>query len=410
MNHSHRTFLPLALLIGAVLGAAACSSSSKDATIDEETPTATGGTTDTGGAAVGGAGSNGGGVAGVGATVNSGGTDSGGSTGVGGGAVGPSGMPAPATNAPQPTGAPGTLEVLNWAGFKAAASYSFDDTQPSQVDALPALNATGVRMTFYANPPQNWYAGYNAAWKGAVAAGHELGNHTMNHCRADLTGCPDKGAAPTTADAEVDKTNEYIVTNFGQSAVWTMAYPFGDMGWAPLAKTRFILARGVSGGMIGAADATDPYNLPTVSAVGGEDAAAFTANVDAARTDAKWVIFLFHSLLPTTNNWFAGVELTSVTGSIEAAKAKGDVWLDSVVNVGTYWLGQKLVTAATAAAPLDGSPKTWTWTLPTNFPKGRYVRVKVGGGTLSQGGAPLSWDPHGYYEVALDPQTLSWNP
>ena len=44
----------------------------------------------------------------------------------------------------------------------------------------------------------------------------------------------------------------------------------------------------------------------------------------------------------------------------------------------------------------------WTWTLPENFPPGKYLRVKVDGGTLTQGAAALPWVTHGYYEVALD--------
>jgi hypothetical protein len=29
---------------------------------------------------------------------------------------------------------------------------------------------------------------------------------------------------------------------------------------------------------------------------------------------------------------------------------------------------------------------------------------------LKQGGAALSWDPHGYYEVALDPGSVTLSP
>ena len=52
----------------------------------------------------------------------------------------------------------------------------------------------------------------------------------------------------------------------------------------------------------------------------------------------------------------------------------------------------------------------WTWTLPAHFPPGRYLRVKVDGGTLTQASAPLPWDEHGYYEVALDAGTLTLSP
>jgi len=40
------------------------------------------------------------------------------------------------------------LKVLDWAGFEAAASYSFDDGQPSHTQHWAALKATGIPMTW----------------------------------------------------------------------------------------------------------------------------------------------------------------------------------------------------------------------------------------------------------------------
>ena len=36
--------------------------------------------------------------------------------------------------------------------------------------------------------------------------------------------------------------------------------------------------------------------------------------------------------------------------------------------------------------------------------------MTVSGGTLTQGGAALAWDPHGYYEIALDAKSLTVGP
>jgi len=74
---------------------------------------------------------------------------------------------------------------------------------------------------------------------------------------------------------------------------------------------------------------------------------------------------------------------------------------DTVANVGAYWVGQKLVEGG-------ASGNSWAWKLPAHFPAGRFVRVKVDGGTFSQGGRALSWDGHGYYEVSLDTGALDW--
>jgi hypothetical protein len=90
-----------------------------------------------------------------------------------------------------------------------------------------------------------------------------------------------------------------------------------------------------------------------------------------------------------------------------ASKSK-DVWIDTMERVGSYWLGQKSFKAATKTS--QGGGTTYTWTLPDKFPTGQYLRVTVPGGTLTQGGAPLTWDPHGYYEIELDKKTLTVAP
>jgi hypothetical protein len=307
---------------------------------------------------------------------------------------------------PAPSGTGANLRVLPWAGFGSAVSYTLDDTQPSQIDHWPELKAEGIRMTFYANPPQNWYTGYDATWQDAIAQGDEIGNHTMSHCHADLTGCNNNKPPVGSMDQEIDQCSTYITTRLGQSGVWTTAYPYGDTGYKKFAQGRFILGRGVGTGMIAPGGSTDPFNLPIVAAAGGEAASVFDGRIDAARTQGQWLIFLFHSILPTSQNWYAGVDIASITGSIEYAKGLGDVWLDSVVNVGAYWLGQR---AFEATAPVTASgTTTWTWSLPACFPPGHVLRVTVDGGTLSQGGQPLTWDGHGYYEVALDAGSLTW--
>jgi peptidoglycan/xylan/chitin deacetylase (PgdA/CDA1 family) len=314
-------------------------------------------------------------------------------------------VPPGAGTTAKPAGGAADLKVLPWAGFKTAVTYTFDDAQPSQIDHWSDIKATGVPVTYYITTVNNWYAGYDTTWQEASDKGHELGNHTVNHCNFNLTGC----AKPlATAAAEIDQATDYIKTKLGMPGVWTMAYPFGDTGYKALAQARFFLARGTGGGMVAPGDNTDPFNLPCAAAAGGEAAGAFNTSIDAAHTQGKWLIFLFHSLLPDAQNWYAGVDATSVTGSITHAKALPDIWIGTVVEVGAYWLGQKTFQAAPATPA--GANMTWTWTLPSHFPPGKFLRITVGGGTLQQGNRVLPWDGHGYYEVALDSGSLTWSP
>jgi peptidoglycan/xylan/chitin deacetylase (PgdA/CDA1 family) len=332
----------------------------------------------------------------------------GGTGGGGGGAPGPSGLPVPPgpANVARPSGAPGNLRVLAWAGFKSATSYTFDDAQPSQIEHYTALQATGVRMTFYITSGSGGGASFDSTFTQAVSDGHEMGNHTVHHCHADLSGCSNGSA--TSLDAEIDDCNSYITGHFGQSAVWTAASPFGDTGYDTPAMTRFFINRGVAGGTVAANDNSDPFNLPCHAAVEGETAASFNTAIDGAETAGRWVIFLIHTISPTTANWYAPIDISVITDSIAHAKTLGDVWIDSMVNVGAYWRAQKVLSSVAATA--SGADQTWTWTLPAHFPPGKYLRITVDGGTPSQNGAPLSWDSHGYYEIALDAGSLTLSP
>ena len=349
----------------------------------------------------------------AGGSVENGGSSalSGAGTSAAGASSAISGLPLPATpgGLPQPAGTAGNMKILPWAGFKAAVSYTFDDAQPSQIAHWDELKAEGIRGTFYLNTlARATEADFDSTWQDAEAQGWELGNHTVHHCNAD--GTCSNGATFTTIDEEFDDVTTYIETTGHQAAVWTAAYPFGDTGYEPAAQERFFLARGVSGGMVAAGDNTDPFNLPCIAAVaaGGEPAATFSADVDVADSSGKWLIFLFHSIMPTDQAWYAPTDIGSITGSMDHAKSLADVWLDSLVNVGAYWLGQKLVAAATPTSSAGAT--TWSWTLPAHFPTGRYLRVTVDGGTLTQAGGALAWDAHGYYEVSLDAGSFTLAP
>jgi peptidoglycan-N-acetylglucosamine deacetylase len=73
------------------------------------------------------------------------------------------------------------VKPINWPnGAKVAVSLSFDDARLSQPDAgIPMLDSFGVKATFYLNPaPMRERL---EGWRKAVAAGHEIGNHSTTH-------------------------------------------------------------------------------------------------------------------------------------------------------------------------------------------------------------------------------------
>jgi peptidoglycan/xylan/chitin deacetylase (PgdA/CDA1 family) len=240
-----------------------------------------------------------------------------------------SSLPVPeGDDVPRPSGDPGTLQVLDWAGFESAVSYTFDDSHPSHLAHYDTLQATGVDVTFYLSSALD-ADGFRAGWQQVAADGHEIGNHTVSHPHADLTGSVFGDPLESRA-AEVEQCSEYITEILGQRDVWTMAGPFGDEGWSDAARDAdLFLNRGVGGGAIAPNDDTDPYDLPSYMAGDSETADAFDAEVDSARSDGEWLVLLFHSIAPTDADHSAAVDGGEITASIEHAKSFGDVWIDT---------------------------------------------------------------------------------
>lgn len=360
----------------------------------------TGGAFGSGGLATGGAGTGGIGVGTGGAATTGGSVGSGGSTA----SVPPSDLPAPSGSVAKPTGAVGGLSILDWAGFKGALSYTFDDSLSSQIQHYDELKATGVRMTFYVVSNNN---ASSQTWKTAVKDGHELANHTAHHCKDNGTQCA-WGAYAGSLASEISQCSSYITGTLGAPGVWTMAAPYGDGGYSTAAQATLFLNRGVNGGQIGAgaSDTTNPFSLPCQTAQPSQSAATFNAATNSARSGGKWQIFLIHSL--GGDGGYNPISTSELLSSINYAKGLGDMWIDSVVNVGAYWRAQKVLASVTPQ--ISGSSTTWSWTLPANFPPGKYLRVKFTGGSVTQNGKSVPWSSRGYYEIALDEGKMTLSP
>src|SRR6185503_16616129 len=152
------------------------------------------------------------------------------------------------------------------------------DSQPSQIAHYAELAAVGIPMTFYVSTGNSSESGYDATFSQAVTDGSEVGNHTVHHCQANLTGCS-FGAADATLAQELDDCTSYITQHYpAQGGVWTAAYPLAATGYDSLDTTRFLVNRGVAGGTVGAGlgDSTDPFNLPIYLAQPNDTAAKFS--------------------------------------------------------------------------------------------------------------------------------------
>lgn len=323
---------------------------------------------------------------------------------------GPSGLPvAPTTGVAQPAGNVGGLSVINWAGFKGAITYTFDDNLTSQVTHYAELHAVGVPMTFYLVANH----GANPVWAKAFKDGHELGNHTMHHCynSTGASNCTWSAGLFSGADAEIDDLTANLISTFKLPGVYTMAAPFGDKNWEIPASKRFIVNRGVVDDQAGFLPNTEksPMAIPCHITNAGETAAQLNTIVDDVRVKGSWRTVLAHNVDPAIIDYgYNPVQLADIVGTMTYAKSVGDVWADTMVAIGSYWVAQKALTDVQPKTV--GKDKVYSWTLPDFFPPGRYVRIKVTGGKVTQCGTELAWDDHGYYEINLDAGSVTISP
>lgn len=75
---------------------------------------------------------------------------------------------------------PATGLAMDWPnGARAAVVLTYDDAASSQLDhAIPALDAAGLKGSFFLSNVREQDV---ERWRAAAAAGHELGNHTLDH-------------------------------------------------------------------------------------------------------------------------------------------------------------------------------------------------------------------------------------
>ncbi len=350
---------------------------------------ATGGTAGmTGGAGAGAAG----GASGMGG-AGAGGASGSGGAGAGGGSGG-SGPPASfkcenlalaptMTGVAKPAGAAGGLKVLDWAGFKGAASFTFDDNTPSQMANYNALKATGGRFTWFV--VGQWLSGQTAtinSYKATIADGQEMANHTYSHQSAG-------------SQSDLQQAETFITQNFGVTA-HSMAAPNCAAAWQSVAPMVLFQNRGPCAGnapTVSPRDNTSPFALPAYLPATGESASSMSNSIQMG----KWRIFVIHGF-DSQGGTYQPVPINNVTGSMSKAVMDG-YWVENMTNVGAYWAGQKAIPASATTSA--------TWTLPDKFPPNMCVRITTTGGNVTQKGESIAWDPHGYYQISLDAKEVT---
>ena len=244
-----------------------------------------------------------------------------------------------------PSTAGGAKKPFRWPeGKRAALSLSFDDARLSQIDrGLALLEKCGIKVTFFLSPDN--VEKRLEGWKKAVAAGHEIANHSLTHpCTGNY--------AFSLHNALEDYTLQKMAQNVdgGSAAIerllgvkpLTFAYPCGQKfvgrgrevkSYVPLVAERYIVGRGYLDEA-----ANDPAFCDLAQATGmgidDMDYEQILKLVTQASQEGRWLITVSHEIGER------GYQMTDAAAIQALAQYARDpahgIWVDTVEAIGKY--------------------------------------------------------------------------
>jgi peptidoglycan/xylan/chitin deacetylase (PgdA/CDA1 family) len=295
-------------------------------------------------------------------------------------------------------GAQSTLplpQVLAWNGHKAAASLTFDDSDPSQLAvAVPEMNRRGLHGTFFliANRTDE-----KDQWRQAFKAGHELGNHSLDHLHPATLN-------PGQEQSQVAGAQVVLQNAFG-IPIYSYAYPYTEItpGILKWVQQNCFIARGGYGDYYMKPDSEpDWFNIPSQTTMTATPVTTYQQWIARDFDSGAWMVFMIHGLEGTP--WGYEPIKTAVFNQILDALQAKDIWVETFSTVGAYWKAQKVFEKT---VPVQGAGQIqWTWTVPDHFPSQVVLRMKLSGASLFQAGKQLMPDSKGFYSVSFDQKEL----
>lgn len=229
-------------------------------------------------------------------------------------------------------------------GKRAALSLSFDDARLSQTDrGLALFDQCGVKVTFFVSPgniPKRL-----AGWQKAVAAGHEIANHSLTHpCTGNYAFSLKNALEDYTLETiakDIDEGSAEIHRLLGVTPV-TFAYPCGQKfvgrgrevkSYVPLVAERYIVGRGYLDEA-----ANDPAFCDLAQATGmgfdDMDYEQIRKLVSQASAEGRWLILVGHEI---GERGYQVTDASALAALCSYARDPSNgIWLDTVEAIGKY--------------------------------------------------------------------------
>lgn len=247
------------------------------------------------------------------------------------------------------SGAAQTAQPFSWPeGKRAAVSLSFDDGRLSQIDAgMALLDRYGVKATFFVMPSA---VGQRLdGWRRAVAEGHEIGNHSLNHpCSGNFPWARDNALETYSLEqmrTELTEANRQLA-DFLDVSPTVFAYPCGQSfvgrgaetkSYVPLVAELFTVGRGWLD-----ESPNDPGYCDLAQITGmemdGKEFVDLRPLLEQVRERGEWLVLAGHEIGP------AGAQTTRL-GLLEALitfvqNPANELWIAPVGTVARYVLEQ----------------------------------------------------------------------
>ncbi|MBD0284515.1 MAG: polysaccharide deacetylase family protein [Flavisolibacter sp.] len=235
--------------------------------------------------------------------------------------------------------------TFQWpAGKQFAVSLTFDDARISQVEAgTELLDRYGVKATFYVVP--SGVKQRLEGWKKAVASGHEIGNHSLNHpCTGNFSWARQKALEDYTLKKmryELSSANDSI-QQWLDVTPQQFAYPCGQTfigrgrntkSYVPLVAKLFVTGRGwLSEGP------NDPVFCDFAQLTGmemdGKDFEQILPLLQQAKASGQWLVLAGHEM---GDSGTQTTRLTMLKRLIEYAQDPANgIWIAPVGTVAKY--------------------------------------------------------------------------
>jgi peptidoglycan/xylan/chitin deacetylase (PgdA/CDA1 family) len=238
----------------------------------------------------------------------------------------------------------------NWPqGKRVALSLTFDDARLSQVDkGTSLLNQYDVKATFYVIPAS--VKQRLEGWKKAVASGHEIGNHSLNHpCTGNFIWAREKALEDYTLEkmrAELREANRTIKELLGVTPE-VFAYPCGQTfvgrgvqtkSYVPVVAELFL-----SGRLWLSEGPNDPGFCDLAQLTGiemdGKNFEQIRPLLEKAKETGQWVVLAGHEMGDAGDQT---TRLSMLKDLLEYARNPANgIWIAPVGTIAKYIQGQK---------------------------------------------------------------------